>query len=369
MRPAVVLLAVALLAAAPAAAKAPKRFPCDPKFGNAGNYLELTVGSVSGPEAQVSACFGAAGQHCLDLAGLPGRSRIGANRWSPWSERTRIDRDGTTYQFALCGSGREDLELWQRFHQPLGAAAWDSLRLRGGAGAVHVKGVRVVQNRVRILDDERPEEGAVNLLLGSGGMPEIPLAERIRRSKLNRVACLNTTPGAPYCDARVPGLEPTALPPVIARALLELGHSGSEAYGRSDDAYCSEFALFVIEQSVGLAQECREALPDVARGDISANHLRRWLDRCGRVIAHDRLRDELRPGDYLSVGERKHSTLFLGWADPDKQSFWELSGNNQCRPELEGPAWKTGMANMVCIALRDFATDVTGGDFGGRIGR
>lgn len=367
MRLAAGLLVLALLSA-PAAAKAPKRFPCDPKFGNSGNYLELTVGAISGPEALVSVCFGD-GSHCLDLATLPGRSRSGDSRWSPWTDRLRIDRDGTTYQFALCGSGAEDLALWQGFHQPLGAAAWDTLRLRGGTGgAAYLKGVRVVQNRVRILDDERPEEGAVTLLLGAGGVAELPLAERIRRSKLNRVACLNTAPGAPYCEERVPGLDPQALPPVIARALLELGHSGSEAYGRSDDAYCSEFALFVIEQSVGLARECRDDVPNPARGDISANHLRRWLGKCGRVIAYENLRDELRPGDYLSVGERKHSTLFLGWADAGKSSFWELSGNNQCRPELEGPAWPTGMSNMVCIARRDFATDVTSGDFGGRIG-
>lgn len=363
------LAAAALLLCAPAAAATPKRFPCDPKFGFSGNYIELSVQAAIGAGDAVSLCFGdPAGNACLALSALPARRKGADGVWSDWRSGVRLDRGETAYQFALCGADKDDLALWETFHRPLGPNAWDTMRLRGSAtGAVFVDSVRVVQNRVRILDGDRIDEGSLHALLGLGGTAEIPLAERIRRTKLNRVACLNTHPGAPYCEEQVRGLTPKTLPPVIERALLELGHSGSEKYGRDDDAYCSEFALFVIEAGAGLARQCAD-VPDPSRGDLSARHLYRWLAGCGRAIPRDRLRAELKAGDYLSVEDRKHSTLFLGWADPDKRFFWEISGNNQCRPEQETLHAASFMSNMVCIAKREFDSDVTDSDFGGRIG-
>lgn len=359
----------ALLACAPAAAAAPKRFPCDPKFGYGGNYVELALKAAIGTGDAVKLCFGdPAGEACLKLSTLPARTKGADGVWSEWRSEVRLDRGDTTYQFALCGADKDDLALWETFHKPLGSNAWDTMRLRGSTtGAVFVDTVRVVQNRVRILDGERADEGSLHMLLGLGGVAEIPLAERIRRTKLNRVACLNTHPGAPYCEEQVRGLNPRALPPVIERALLELGHSGSEKYGRADDAYCSEFALFIIEQGSALSSECTN-VPDPSRGDLSARHLFRWLTDCGRLIPRDQLRSELKAGDYLSVNDRKHSTLFLGWADADKRFFWEISGNNQCRPEQETLYSSSFMSNMVCIAKREFDGDIRDTDFGGRTG-
>jgi hypothetical protein len=60
--------------------------------------------------------------------------------------------------------------------------------------------------------------------------------------------------------------------------------------------------------------------------------------------------------------------LFLGWADPEKNFFWEISGNNKCRPELETMIAPTFMGNMVCIAKHEFTKDIGEKDFGGRTG-
>lgn len=405
------------------AVAAPKPFPCDPKFGRSGNYVEIEISTETIPRGGggVQLCFGPktvprtthshdhtgasihevqANAHgpshsgesihemrnlhepghsegwspllhgkmpnCLRLAELPFRQKVGG-QWSAWAtDNSHILRPGIT-QFALCGNA-DDPTIWEDFHRPLGTDAWDSLRLRmEGSGSVHIDKVRVVQNRVRILDNERYDEGHLDLILGDQGVAEIDLSKRILTTKLNRPSCLNLNPGPPYCEEAVVELSLANLPPHLAFALAELGHSGSAKYGRENVAWCTEFVMFIVTHATNLTAQCPAKIPAPKKADISARRIFEWLSSCARIIPRERLQAELRPGDYLSVSGRRHSVLFLGWADSNRRYFWEISGNNQCRPERETLVGKNYKSNMVCISKREFSTSIHRADFGARL--
>ena len=108
-----------------------------------------------------------------------------------------MNMKGNTFQFALCGA-KDDLSLWREFHRNNGTDSWDDIRLvNTGYKEVLIEKVRIVQNRVRILDDEKTDEGFVQVLLQGENKGEntIKLAGRINNSKLNRINCLNLDSG------------------------------------------------------------------------------------------------------------------------------------------------------------------------------
>jgi len=384
----------------PVQGKVVRKHPCDPKFGYTGNYLEITTGDTA-DKGDINVCFGdvpdpellpseawwqvlweriwnpSAGkverkvQTCISLASLPGRLLEGNSEWSGWQKGLPVNRKDTTFQFALCGSNT-DPSVWENFQRYLGVDSWDGMRIVAGNDTrVMVEKLRVVQNRVRILDNERADEGDVHVLLSSAGpdgQRELDLADRIRKTKLNRINCLNIKKGPPYCEEKIPGLNRDNLSPVIRAALLELGHSGSKKYRRENNAYCSEFSFYVIEKGAHLSRICTKMVPDPDHDDVSVRDMFRWFKLCGRIVPRNAIREKIRPGDYLSVDNMLHSVTFLGWADPEKKYFWEISGNNRCLPERETFYAPKNKANMVCISKRDFDRDIRDKDFGATVG-
>ncbi len=378
--------------------KALRKYPCDPKFGYEGNYLEITTGgtaeardlllcfdkdreperltdrrwwqtvwqditgeSINEAEKKVEAC--------IRLASVPGRFSKADGQWTGWDKPLHLEREETTYQFALCGSDR-DPSVWEEFQKYLGVDSWDGMRIVAEKKSrVMLDALRVVQNRVRILDNESAEEGDVDFLLDAltAGKTEIDLTGRIRKTKLNRINCLNIESGPPYCEEKVPGLGEGDLSPVITAALLELGHSGSKKYRRENNAYCSEFSFYVIEKGAQLSSTCTRMIPNPALEDVNSKDMYRWFKMCGRIVPRAEIRERIKPGDYVSVDNLKHSVTFLGWADQEKKYFWEISGNNRCLPERETDYAPKNKANMVCISRRHFDTDVQKQDFGGAV--
>lgn len=377
----------------PAFAKMQRRYPCDPKFGYEGNYLEVNTGNITSPD-DIQVCFQRENEPvttgnkkwwefwkaeieapaasdttvCVKTSTLPGRFLINKGNWSSWQKQVSLNRKKTSFQFALCGSS-EDLSVWEDFQRYNGVDSWDGMRIKAlSNNGVMIEKVRVVQNRVRVLDNESTEEGWVNFLLrdDADGNDEISLAERIRKTKLNRINCLNLNEGPPYCEQSVPGLENTYdIPHVVITALLELGHSGSKKYHRENNAYCSEFAFYVIEKSVQLSNTCNSMIPNPGREDVNVKDMFRWFKMCERLIRREEIKEKIKAGDFLSVDNMGHSAIFLGWADPGKNFFWEISGNNRCHPERETFYAPKNKANMVCISKREFSKYILPEDFGG----
>ena len=363
--------------------KPPRRHTCDPKFGYKGNYIEITTGDAVASVDDIWVCLGRhvetkwydsdpttgpKGVACLQLSSLPGRFRNSSKSWSQWRTDVLLDQEKTTFQFALCGSS-DDLAVWEKTHKYMSVDSWDYMSLyTKSSEAVMIEKLRVVQNRVRILDNEKKDEGYVGFLLKAPGNNQLEMAQRIKMTKLRRVNCLNIHSGPPYCEESVPGLHyQEGLPPVVESALMELGHSGSVKYLRKDNAYCSEFAFYIFEKVAQLSKICKKNVPNPLRENLNVRDMFRWFKSCERIIPYKDLKKNLKAGDYLSTGNQTHSTIFLGWTDFSKQYFWEISGNNQCKPEREtffAPRYK---GNMICIAKHLFTKAVKKKDFGGRV--
>jgi hypothetical protein len=373
-----------------------RKYPCDPKFGYEGNYLEIGTGDTADAR-DLLVCFGDDREKetisdpqwwqlywekirgrsrekaeekmksCINLSSLPGRLRQGDGKWSAWREPLYLDRENSIFQFALCGS-IEDPSVWEQFQRHLGVDSWDEMRLVAlSERKIRIDRLRIVQNRVRILDNESRDEGNIQMAIQALSATDnaIDLTGRIRTTKLNRVDCLNFEYGPPYCEGSIPGLEKNDLSPVIITALMELGHSGSKKYGRENNAYCSEFSLYVIEKAVHLSETCSTLIPDPVRKDVNVKDMFKWFKMCERLIPREEIKDRIKPGDFLSVDNMGHGVIFLGWADAEKKYFWEISGNNRCRPERETLYAPDHKGNMVCIAKRDFSTHILTKDFGG----
>lgn len=374
-----------------------RRYPCDPKFGFSGNYIEITTGDIVS-SAGVSVCFDIPAEKetrkaktwlktlmsrvkkqnyianektkdCLRLESLPGRFQNKDGSWTSWEKKTPIRKANTVYQFALCGTLKDD-SVWQNFQRHLTVDSWDKMEVLAETGtAVFIARVRVVQNRVRILDDESREEGIVNFFL-NGDIDEqnlLQLSGRIRTTKLNRLNCLNMQSGKPYCEQSVLSTDNQEIPPQVHNALLELGHSGSKKYGRVNNAYCSEFVVYLLKKSTQLSSICNIDYPSPAAKDVNVKDIHRWFQRCGRVIKREKIRETIRLGDFISTDNLKHSAIFLGWVDQEKKYFWEISGNNRCKPERETFYADNNKANMVCISKKEFDKYVLDDDIGGRI--
>ena len=104
---------------------------------------------------------------------------------------------------------------------------------------------------------------------------------------------------------------------------------------------------------------------NLRREEVNVKDMFRWFKMCKRLIRREEIKERIRPGDFISVDNLLHSAIFLGWADAEKKTFWEISGNNRCNPERETFYAPKNKANMVCISLRDFDAHVLERDFGG----
>ena len=150
---------------------------------------------------------------------------------------------------------------------------------------------------------------------------------------------------------------------ILEDALGLMGHSGSVQFGLADTAYCSEFIIYLIKNSTLLDKNCKATLPNPYENNIGSSSLLKYFNKCNLVMKKNTIKSLLSPGDYLSVGNRAHSVVFLGWGDKQKKTFWEISGNNQCIPEKETLYNPNFKSNMICITKRVYKTSILEKDY------
>jgi|GEM_PF-1807156 len=379
-----------------------KRGICDHKFGREGNYIQITTSTAGTKSSQIFVCFGRHKQRynlnpvyyrpefrhydddpstgvddagCIRLFDLEGRYRsVSSNSWSNWKTGLKMTNSNHVYQFALCSK-----ELWENFFKFLEPEAWNHIRIyTESSDGIQISGIKIVQNRVIVF-----EEDALNILLDRYHCRQIDLSWRIAQYKNDKITSKVTwwvpKRGLPWDDPANWHVNASNryMPSTIAIAAQDLGHSGARKYNRVDKAWCSEFALYVIENGAHLSNICPDMPDGLIHGDFSIKTVHDWFAKCeggSRVIKKIKKKAHLmRPGYYLSIGwvpakKEGHSVIFVGWADGDGDGiidpgkwYWEISGNNQCRPEKEvyNPNY---MSNFVCVALRNW-NDLNNKDF------
>lgn len=319
-----------------------KKYPCDSKFGKKGNYIQFQFNSKHSISSNLlQLCFGEKENICLSLENLSGRYQY-RNKWSKWKE-IKFLKTGRLYQFAFCDK-QIYKQIWKPKRNKLPFNILDNMMIINKTKKnMNISKFKIVQNRVKVLYK--------NDRIMLKPLKKFSFSNLIKQYKINKIYNLNMQ------------MKDFSLNSIVENALKKLGHSGSIEFGPIDSAYCSEFVLYIVKNSTNLTSYCKSPPPKTYKQNIGSFTLLKYFKKCDIVIPKNKIKSLLTAGDYLSVDNRKHSVIFLGWADKEKETFWEISGNNQCIPEKEtwhNPNFKS---NMICITKRVYKTNVLKKDY------
>jgi hypothetical protein len=123
--------------------------------------------------------------------------------------------------------------------------------------------------------------------------------------------------------------------PVLYAAVMDLGKSGAWKYaGGNDVAWCSEFASYAIRTGTGL---------NAPQNSINVQSMKNFFDNMGRLYDKGDVEDgtyELKPGDYVSINDKGHSTIFVEWID-HLNTFKVIDGNWGNRVRIRTVNWSS----------------------------
>ncbi len=149
------------------------------------------------------------------------------------------------------------------------------------------------------------------------------------------------------------------LNPILEVAAQDLGQSGSRKYRIGDGAWCSDFAVYAIQQGARLSIACSGIPRPLVTGDIGVQDMFTWLDGCGRMIPHWELDANpglMKPGYYLSINNRGHSVIFVDWVGAPGGMMWIIDGNGMTNSvRLRQKYWGAVNAAQPGMANYDFA--------------
>ena len=120
--------------------------------------------------------------------------------------------------------------------------------------------------------------------------------------------------------------------PVLYFAAMDLGQSGSWKYVDEDVPWCSEFASWAIRNGTGL---------NTPEGNIWVGTMLDYFASIDRLYSKDDINSrkyDLKPGDYVSINDRGHSTLFVEWIKPF-DLFRAIDGNWGNRVRIREVEW------------------------------
>lgn len=204
----------------------------------------------------------------------------------------------TTYTWTY-----SDSSWWQALHPD----QWDRIRLeartRDGLKIAHIQ---IVHNGYTILDTE------VDAWLDKDYGFQMVFDHEVAMTKW---ALLDTTRN-----------------PVLYAAVMDIGKSGALKYAGTDVAWCSEFASYAIRTGTGLS---------APTGSIGVNSMKSFFAGLGRLFDRDDVEDgtySLKPGDYVSINQKGHSTIFVEWIDY-LETFRVIDGNWGNRVRIREVDW------------------------------
>jgi hypothetical protein len=123
--------------------------------------------------------------------------------------------------------------------------------------------------------------------------------------------------------------------PVLYAAVMDLGKSGAWKYADGNDvAWCSEFASYAIRTGTGMP---------APEGSINVTKMKEFFDDEGRLFTKADVEDgtyTLKPGDYVSINDKGHSTIFVEWVDY-LVKFKAINGNSGNQVRISNFNWSS----------------------------
>ena len=239
---------------------------------------------------------------------------------------------GNEVYYNFCNS-----TTWNDFFSWLEPDDWDDLRFFFGSS----DGAQIAEIEIMLNGQQIYLETGINTWLDLYYGRQLFLDWRIAKYRHDLVAAVVGT---------------SYLNPILEVAAQDLGQSGARKYNGDDNAWCSEFAVYAMQNGSRLSSPCAGIPTPLETGDIGVGAIYTWLNACGRVLDYSTITADpslLQPGYYISINNRGHSMIFAGWVSTVGGMMWVVDGN--------------GEPNTVRLRQRSFtaflATDFVGNTF------
>jgi hypothetical protein len=307
------------------------------------NWVRIKAGSNAnaGTTASIWMCFG---QHYENYTyPTPDYDRPE----TLWYDDTPAGQDAACYNLGQGPSSPNsevyyyfcDYDDWYDFFSYLEPDDWDQVRFwTGSSDGLQIAEIEIMHDNQRIY-----EETGINFWMDKYYGRQMFLDWRIARYKHD---LLEAIVGEAHMN------------PILEVAAQDLGRSGARKYNGEDKAWCSEFAVYVIQNGSALSAACSGIPTPLVTGNIDVSHIYTWLNGCNRTISYASLQSNpglLKPGYYLSLNNRGHSVIFVGWVSTVGGEMWVIDGNGHC--DAYGH-------NAVCLYTREWS-NVLSSDFAG----
>jgi hypothetical protein len=204
-----------------------------------------------------------------------------------------------------------DYTTWNNFFSWLEPDDWDDLRFFFGS----TDGAQIAEIEI-ILDGQQIYlETGINTWLDLYYGRQLFMDWRIAKYRHD---LLQAVVGSSYLN------------PILEVAAQDLGQSGARKYDGDENNWCSEFAVYAIQNGSRLSTSCAGIPTPLVNGDIIADDIYTWLNGCGRVLSYSTIianPNLLKPGYYISINNRGHSMIFVGWVGAVGGMMWVIDGN------------------------------------------
>ncbi len=207
----------------------------------------------------------------------------------------------TTYKWSY-----SDSSWWRNIHPD----QWDQIRLQANSGdGLKIDHIKIMHNGYVILDTD------VDAWLDNDYGHQMVFDPEVAMTKWEQ---LDNTRN-----------------PVLYAAVMDLGKSGAWKYADGNDvAWCSEFASYAIRTGTGMP---------APEGSINVTKMKEFFDDEGRLFTKADVEDgtyTLKPGDYVSINDKGHSTIFVEWVDY-LVKFKAINGNSGNQVRISNFNWSS----------------------------